>query len=72
MANIAERIYHDLSPEEAVETLLAKMEGRYLTYFRTDKYLRWRMWHKETKTLKFKKGGKISFTNGWMNQQYNW
>ena len=73
MANIAERIYHDLSPEEAAEKMLAEMKGWHVIYFKTTvDARRWWTWHKETKILKFKKGGKISFTNGWMNQQYNW
>lgn len=71
MANIAERIYR-LDPNQATETVLAKMKGIHIYYINVDSEWRWRMWHKETKTLKFKKGGKISFTNGWMNQQYNW
>lgn len=71
MANIAEKVYR-LDPNQATETVLAKMKRIHIYYINVDSEWRWRMWHKKTKTLKFKKGGKISFTNGWMNQQYNW
>lgn len=71
---IAEKMYLNLSPEEAAETLLTEMKGGWhIVYVKTTTDAReWRTWHENTKVLKFKKGGKISFTNGWMNQQYNW
>lgn len=70
---IAEKIYNGLTPTEAAETLLAEMKGWNVVYFKTTTdSRRWWTWHKETKILKFKKGGMVGFTNNLMNQQYNW
>lgn len=70
---IAERIYN-LAPTEASEKVQAEMKGWHIVYINvsSDSKKYWQTWNQKTSVIKFRKGGKISITNGWLNQDYNW
>ncbi len=68
--NIAMRIYENLIPEEAAETMLYEMKGWQV--YRLQNFNYTLFWKPEIVSLKFKKGGKVCFKNGFMKQDYNW
>ena len=68
--NIAERIYK-MTTEEATEIMLYRMKGWHVFHYTVDKFS-WKQWPNNILLLKFKKGGKVCFKNGYMKQDYNW